>query len=179
MPVGPEILKRRETARSRLFRVEELLLRFSNGAERVFERLCQPAHAGVLVVPMLDDDTVLLIREYGAGMESYFLGLPKGACNPGEDRLRAAERELMEEVGYGAHHLEFIKTLALSPSYMGHSIDVILARDLYPRRLVGDEPEPIEVVPWSLEKLPELMARDDFAEARSLAALYLVRDLLR
>lgn len=179
MPVEPQILKRREAARSRLFRVEELLLRFSNGAERVFERLCQPAHAGVLVVPMLDDDTVLLIREYGAGMEGYYLGLPKGACNAGEDRLRAADRELMEEVGYGAHHLEFVKTLALSPSYMGHSIDVILARDLYPKRLPGDEPEPIEVVPWSLDNLGELMARDDFAEARSLAALYLVRDLLR
>ena len=179
MPVEPQILKRREAARSRLFRVEELLLRFSNGAERVFERLCQPAHAGVLVVPMLDDDTVLLIREYGAGVEDYYLGLPKGACNPGEDRLRAADRELMEEVGYGAHHLEFVKTLALSPSYMGHSIDVILARDLYRKRLPGDEPEPIEVVPWSLDNLSELMARDDFAEARSLAALYLVRDLLR
>ncbi|HEY8386375.1 MAG TPA: ADP compounds hydrolase NudE, partial [Porticoccaceae bacterium] len=63
--------------------------------------------------------------------------------------------------------------------YMGHSIDVILARDLYPQRLPGDEPEPIEVVPWSLDNLSELMARDDFAEARSLAALYLVRDLLR
>ncbi len=178
MPVEPRILKRRETARSRLFRVEELLLQFSNGVERVYERLCHPPHGAVLVVPMVDDDTVLLIREYGAGVEGYYLGLPKGACNPGEDRLRAANRELMEEVGYGAHHLEFVKTLTLSPGYMGHDIDVILARDLYPRRLPGDEPEPIEVVPWSLSDLGALMGRDDFTEARSLAALYLVRELL-
>ena len=179
MPVEPRILKRRETARSRLFRVEELLLRFSNGVERVYERLCHPAHGAVLVVPMLDDDTVLLIREYGAGIEGYHLGLPKGACHLGEDRLAAANRELMEEVGYGAHHLEFLKSLTLSPGYMGHDIDVVLARDLYEHRLPGDEPEPIEVVPWSLRDLPALVARDDFTEGRSLAALYLVRDLLR
>ncbi|MAT51907.1 MAG: ADP compounds hydrolase NudE [Porticoccaceae bacterium] len=179
MPFEPQILKRRETARTRLFKVEEMLLRFSNGVERIYERLSRPSHGAVLIVPMLDEDTVLLIREYGAGIEGYHLALPKGACNAGEDRLAAANRELMEEVGYGAHHLEHVKSLSLSPAYMGHAIDVILARDLYEKRLPGDEPEPIEVVPWSLENLPELVARDDFTEGRSLAALYLVRDLLR
>src|SRR5690606_37772559 len=178
MPVEPEILKRRETARTRLFRVEELLLRFSNGVERIYERLCHPPHGAVLMVPMLDDDTVLLVREYGAGVEGYQLGLPKGARNVGEDRLVAANRELMEEVGYGAHHLEFLKSLTLSPGYMGHDIDVILAQNLYEKRLPGDEPEPLEVVPWSLRDLNSLVARDDFTEGRSLAALYLVRDLL-
>ena len=141
MPVEPTILKRRETARTRLFRVEELLLRFSNGVERIYERLCRPSHGAVLIVPMLDDDKVLLIREYGAGVEGYQLGLPKGACNAGENKLHAANRELMEEVGYGAHHLEFVKTVSLSPAYMEHDIDIILARDLYPHRLEGDEPE--------------------------------------
>ncbi len=169
-------MKRRETARSRLFRVEELLLRFANGVERVYERLTSPPHGAVLIVPLLDDDTVLLIREYGAGVEGYELGLPKGACHAGEDRLVAANRELMEEVGYGAHHLEWVKSITLSPAYMSHGIDVVLARDLYEKRLPGDEPEPIEVVPWSLSDLDSLMSRDDFTEGRSMAALYLVRD---
>lgn len=178
MPVLPEILKRHESARTRLFRVEELLLRFGNGVERVYERLCRPSFGAVLIVPMLDDDTVLLVREYAAGLEDYQLGLPKGAANAGEHRLDAANRELMEEVGYGAHKLEFLKSLTLSPAYMEHAIEVVLARDLYPRRLPGDEPETIEVVPWSLAELDQLLARDDFSEARSIAALYMVRDLL-
>jgi ADP-ribose diphosphatase len=179
MPVEPQILKRREIAKTRLFRVEELLLKFSNGVERLYERLCHPPHGAVLIVPMLDEETVLLIREYGAGVDRYELALPKGASHAGEDRLTAANRELMEEVGYGAHHLEFLKTITLSPSYMSHSIDVVLAQQLYPRRLEGDEPEPIEVVPWPLAQLDELMARADFTEGRSMAALYLVRDHLK
>lgn len=178
MPVEPQILKCREVAKSRLFRVEELLLRFSNGVERIYERLSNPAHRAVLIVPMLDDETFLLVREYAGGTENYQLGLPKGACEADENSLEAANRELMEEVGYGAHHLEFVKSLTLSPGYMCHSLDVILAQDLYEKRLPGDEPEPLEVIPWSLSDIPELLAREDFTEGRSVAALLLVRDLL-
>jgi ADP-ribose diphosphatase len=55
---------------------------------------------------------------------------------------------------------------------------VVLARDLYPDRLPGDEPETIEVVPWRLDDLEGLLARGDFTEARSIAAFYRVRELL-
>jgi ADP-ribose diphosphatase len=55
----------------------------------------------------------------------------------------------------------------------------VLARDLYPDPLPGDEPEPIEVVPWSLDRVDELLGRDDFTEARSIVALYRVRDRLQ
>ncbi|MBV2096504.1 MAG: ADP compounds hydrolase NudE, partial [Candidatus Thiodiazotropha sp. (ex Codakia orbicularis)] len=59
-----------------------------------------------------------------------------------------------------------------------HQTHVILARDLYPDRQPGDEPEPIEVVPWRLRDWDELIGQPDLTEARSIAALYLTRDLL-
>jgi ADP-ribose diphosphatase len=55
----------------------------------------------------------------------------------------------------------------------------VLARELYDAKLEGDEPEPLEVVPWRLDRLYELALREDCTEARSIAALYLVRDYLR
>jgi ADP-ribose diphosphatase len=177
--IHPEILARRIVARSRLFAVEELQLRFGNGVERTYERLLTPPIPAVLVVPLLDERTVLLIREYAAGLERYELGLPKGARSAGEGVIETANRELMEECGYGARLLEPLTELTLSPGYMGHRIVVVLAEDLYPARLEGDEPEPIEVVPWPLADIEGLVAREDFSEARSLAALYLVRDRQR
>lgn len=177
MPTKPQILKRRPLAKTRLFQVEQLDLEFSNGVRRTYERLKRPGLGAVLIVPMLDSETVLLVREYGAGVEDYQLSLPKGAMDPGEDALQAANRELMEEVGYGARRLELIKCLSLSPAYMEHDINVVLAEDLYEKRLPGDEPEPLEVVPWAIQDLAALMVRDDFTEGRSIAALYLVRDL--
>lgn len=177
--IHPEILERKIVARSRLFAVEQLQLRFGNGVERTYERLLTPPIPAVMVVPLVDPQTVLLIREYGAGVERYELSLPKGARDAGESVIATANRELMEECGYGARVLAPLTELTLSPGYMGHRIAVVLAEDLYPQRLAGDEPEPIEVVPWPLADIDGLLAREDFSEARSLAALYLVRDRQR
>ncbi|MCD6059704.1 MAG: nudE [Moraxellaceae bacterium] len=175
----PEILKKAVVAKSRFFTVEELELRFANGVQRTYERLRTGPVGAVLVVPLLDADTVLMIREYGCGVEDYTLGLPKGALEADETLEQGANRELQEETGYGARTLTPLKELTLSPSYMGARLTVVLAEDLFPARLEGDEPEPIEVVPMSLAQLEQWVWRDDLHEARSVAALYLVRDLLR
>ena len=44
---------------------------------------------------------------------------------------------------------------------------------------VKDEPEELEVVPWKLDALHELMLREDCSEGRSLAALFIAREYLR
>ncbi len=178
MPTKPSILKRATVARSRLFRADEIHLRFSNGEERTYEKLCSGGPGAVLIVPLLDENTVLLVREYAAGIEDYHLALPKGAIDQGETLLDAANRELKEEVGYGANKLQFLKRINLSPAYMEHGINVVIAWDLYPERLVGDEPEPIEVVPYPLSDLLQLIARADVCEGRSIAALFMVREWL-
>ncbi len=178
MPTKPSILKRATVARSRLFRADEIHLRFSNGEERTYEKLCSGGPGAVLIVPLLDENTVLLVREYAAGIEDYHLALPKGAIDQGETLLAAANRELKEEVGYGARKLQFLKRINLSPAYMEHGISVVIAWDLYPERLEGDEPEPIEVVPYPLADLLQLIARADVCEGRSIAALFMVREWL-
>ncbi len=175
----PQILKKSIVAKSRFFTVEELQLRFSNGVERIYERLRTPPHKAVMVVALQDEDTVLMIREYGAGLEEYTLGLPKGALEADETLAQGANRELQEETGHGARLLTVLKELTLSPSYMSSRLTVVLAEELYPSRLEGDEPEPLEVVPMTLSALDEWVWREELSEARSIAALYLVRDLLR
>ena len=161
------------------YRLEHLDLEFSNGERRRFERMVSRGHGAVVVVPMLDEETVLLVREYAAGVHRYELGLVKGRIDKGETALEAANRELQEEIGYGAHSLRELRALTLSPGYMGHVTQLVLARDLYPQRLPGDEPEEIEVVPWKLDALHELMLREDFSEGRSIAALFIAREWLR
>jgi ADP-ribose diphosphatase len=160
------------------YRMERLDLEFDNGERRLYERLHGRGHGAVAVVPMIDDRTVLLVREYAAGMHRYELGLVKGRIDAGETPLQAADRELKEEAGYGARRLEVVRTLTLAPTYMSHVTTVVLARDLYPERLPGDEPEELEVVPWRLDALHELVAREDCSEGRSIAALYVVREYL-
>jgi len=173
----PTLLKATTIAETRLFKVEQLDLLFSNGVKTQYERLVASYNGAVLIVPMLDDDTVLLIREYAAGVDRYELALPKGKIENNEELLSAANREIMEEVGYAAKKLQHLTSYTIAPGYLGHVTHVVLAEDLYEQKTAGDEPEEIEVVPWKLSNLAELIAQKDCTEARSIAALYLVRDL--
>ncbi len=159
--------------------IEELDLEFSNGERRVYHRAPATGHGAVIVVPMLDDDTALLIREYAAGTHRYELGLVKGKIDAGETPEEAANRELKEEAGYGARSLTVMRRITLAPTYMGHEMVLVVARDLYEERLSGDEPEILDVVPWKLDALHELILAEDFSEGRSIAALFLVREWLR
>ncbi|MEO7073629.1 MAG: ADP compounds hydrolase NudE [Rhodanobacter sp.] len=174
----PTVHAVRDVTTSRFLHVEQLDLEFSNGERRIYERMHANGPGAVIIVPMRDDATVLLVREYGAGVGRYELGLPKGRMETGESPEQGANRELQEEIGFGAHRLTVLHHLSLSPSYMTHMAHVVLAQDLYPRKLPGDEPEPLDVTPWPLADLHLLLGREDVTEGRSIAALFMTREYL-
>ncbi|OAN19220.1 ADP compounds hydrolase NudE [Photobacterium jeanii] len=169
----PEILASEVVAASRLFKIESLDLRFSNGVERTYERMKPSGRHAVLVVPVTAQGDLLLVREYAAGTERYELGFPKGLVDPGETPEQAANRELKEEIGFGAKQLTPMKEVVLAPSYFSSKMTLFLAQDLYSEQLEGDEPEPLELVRWPLSQGEELISHLDFAEARSITALFL------
>jgi len=74
-------------------------------------------------------------------------------------------------VGFGAKDFTALKKVVMAPSYFSSEMTLFMATDLYPESLPGDEPEPLEVIKWPLDKADELLARDDFQEARSISAL--------
>ena len=172
----PVIRSRKQVAKSRLFAIEQVDLTFSNGEKREYERMLGSGRGAVMIIPMIDADTLLLVREYCAGTHSYELGFPKGLIDPNESAEDAANRELKEEVGYGAKQLVLIHQLKIAPAFFNANMSIFLAQDLYPEKLEGDEPEPLEIVTWSLKDYQKLLAQQDFNEARSIAALMLLRD---
>ena len=172
----PLIRRRQELARTRIFRIDELELEFGNGRLARFEVLRSAERASVLIVPLLDPRTVLLVREYAAAYDRYELGFPKGLLEADEDMLEGANRELMEEVGHSSRDLQYLRTVTLAPGYVDHQTHIILARDLSCASLPGDEPEELEAIPWPLDQAEQLLQRNDFTEARSIAALFLIRD---
>ncbi len=175
----PNINKRTSIAKSLLFSIEQLELTFSNGAERVYERMEGAGRGSVMIVSLTKDNCLLLVKEYCAGTHSYELGFPKGLIDPGETAIEAANRELKEEVGFGAKQLIPLHTVAMAPAFFGGTMEIFIAKDLYPQTLPGDEPEPMELIHWPVDDYGNLLAREDFNEARSIAALMLLVDKLR
>ncbi len=98
MPKKPTTHQRRLISNTGIFKVEGMALEFSNGEERNYQRIVGSPQGAVLIVPLLDSDTLLLIREYAAGMDRYELAFPKGRIESGEETLAAANREIQEEV---------------------------------------------------------------------------------
>ena len=173
----PEILHTEVVARSRLFQIEQVHLKFSNGVERQYERMKGGSRGAVMIVP-IHQGKMLLAREYAAGTDNYELGFPKGLIDPGETAIEAANRELQEEIGFGSNKLTLLKELSLAPGYFSSKMQIFLAEDLYESRLEGDEPEPIDVVPWALADWEALLDDVDFSESRSVSALFLAQKYL-
>ncbi|AIN17493.1 NUDIX domain protein [Yersinia rochesterensis] len=173
----PKILKIETIACSRLFTVEAVDLEFSNGVQRVYERMRPSNREAVMIVPIIGDD-LLLIREYAVGIEEYELGFPKGLIDPGEGVLEAANRELMEEVGFGAERFDYLSKLTMAPSYFSSKMNIIVAQNLYPQSLEGDEPEPLPQVRWPIANMMALLDEPNFREARNVSALFLAQVFL-
>ena len=169
--VLPEITGVREVTRSRLFRIEEVGLCFSNGTRALYERI--PGGNGAVMVIPFDGRNFLFTREYCVGTESYELGFVKGKIDDGESPEEAALRELQEEIGFGARKITHLRTITFAPGFMGLMMHIFMAEDLYPSRLVGDEPEEIKVFPHSISETRELILDPDSAlrESRCIAGL--------
>lgn len=173
----PEILSISTIAKTRIFEVQSVDLRFSNGEQRTYERLTPQRRSSVMVLP-IHNDQLIFVKEYAVGPERYELTFPKGIVDAGEQPIESANRELQEEIGFGAHKIEPLRSLYSGPSHMYGLMHVFVAQDLYPSVLEGDEPEPLEIVHFPLTDIDKLLADPTFAEARNLSALYLLKDYL-
>lgn len=173
----PVILEVNEVAHSRLFTIQQVKLAFSNGQQRVYERM-KPSGREAVMILALQDDHVILIEEYAVGLEDYELGFPKGLIDLGESATEAGLRELREEIGYGANQLHLLGRVTMAPSYFSSMMNIFVAEQLYAAPLPGDEPEPLPLVRWPVNKLLELLQQPHFQEARNLSALFLLREWL-
>jgi len=171
MTLKPEILSVTSVARSRLFHIEQVDLRFNNGKKAQFERLQSDSVGAVLIVPVKGDELVL-IREYAVGTESYELSFPKGNIDAGEEPQVAACRELQEEIGMASSNIRLLRRTIVSPAYINRPIWIMLATDLSIDPLPGDEPEELEQVRWPVSRMWELLEQEDFSDGVSQLALY-------
>jgi ADP-ribose pyrophosphatase len=128
-------------------------------------------HGAVAIVPMLDADTVLLIRQYRPAVDEDLLEIPAGTIEEGENPDATAARELEEEIGYRAGSLRRLFSQYLAPGYSSEVLHAYLGKDLSPSRTNFDADEEIEVVPVSITEIEPMILDGRIRDSKSIAAL--------
>ena len=121
-----------------------------NGVTIDLETIRHPGAAAV--VPMKDDGTVVLIRQFRHAAGGFIYEIPAGKLSPGEDPLHCAARELEEEVGYRASSFELLSSIFTAPGFADEVIHVYKATGLTQGRQQLDRDEVLEIVEMPLDQ---------------------------
>ncbi len=125
----------------------------------------------VVIVPVDDDDNVLLVRQYRHSTGQVLLEAPAGGIEPGEDPEAAVQRELQEETGHTARKVVPLGGFWIAPGWATEYMHAFLASGLVPAQACPDEDEEIEVERVPRSSVLDLIRRGDIQDAKSIAAL--------
>lgn len=151
-------------------------VRLPNG--RISRREVVEHRGAVAIVPLLDNETVLMIKQFRLAANEVLLEIPAGTLEPGEPPEECAGRELEEETGYRAGTLRRLFTQYLAPGYSQEILHVFLARDLQRTAQQTEEDETVEVVPMSIHHAVELILSGEIKDAKTIAALLVTHYIL-
>lgn len=129
---------------------------------------------GVCVAALTPHGTLLFVKQHRFGIEKDLLEFPAGLIEPDEDPKITALRELQEETGYLANHIESLGSFYLSPGYSNEVIHLYFAKDLNKTSQNLDLFEDIEVIEMDLETA----FAHDFMDIKTELLLQKVKELI-
>jgi ADP-ribose pyrophosphatase len=143
-----------------------------NGLTVDLEVVRHPGAAAV--VPLKDDGTVVLIRQFRHAAGGFIYEIPAGKLHPGEDPTVCARRELEEEIGYRAGTLELLSSIFTAPGFTDEVIHIYKATGLSVGRQQLDRDEVLEVVEMSLPEAIRMIKNGEIRDAKSIVGLQTV-----
>ena len=150
-----------------------------NGVTVDLETIRHPGASAV--VPLKDDGTVVLIRQFRHAAGGFIYEIPAGKLNPGEDPLSCAARELEEEIGYRASSFTLLSSILTAPGFADEVIHVYKATGLIPGRQQLDRDEVLEVIEMPLAEAIRKIEDGTIRDSKTIVGLQAVyiRNLMR
>jgi 8-oxo-dGDP phosphatase len=146
-----------------------------------FDRQIVRNNGAVAVVPLHEDGTITLIRQYRPALGKRILEIPAGLLDkPGEATLDGAHRELREEVGLIAESVELLTVCAPAPGMTDEIITIFLARGLsfVGQAVEGPEEEDLEIVRLSMTEIERLIDAGEIVDSKTQLGLLLTMRFL-
>ena len=126
---------------------------------------------GVGIVPVTQDNKVLMVRQYRYPMEEEVLEIPAGKLSVGEDPFECAKRELSEETGCVAGKYVDLGVVYPSPGFCRETLFLYLALDLHRGEMHLDENELLSVEEIDLDVLVDMIMSNELADAKTVIGI--------
>ena len=136
-------------------------------------------HPGaVVILPVFDDGSVLLERQFRYPLGQVFIEYPAGKIDPGEDPLACAKRELEEETGYTASEWQFVCTIHNAIAYSDEHLDLYLARGLIAGEAKLDDGEFLETFRATLPEMLAMVRSGQVTDVKTVIGTFWLEKIL-
>ena len=166
----PKIISSQKVFSGRVFNVTVDTVR---EGELTYQREVVHHHGSAVILPVFDDGTVALVRQYRHPAVRYLLEAPAGTLAEGERPEDGAARELQEELGLTAGRLEKLSEFFVSPGFCEEKMWVFLATELTEGKQNPEEDEVLEVVRLPIDDALEMISSSEIQDAKTIIALML------
>jgi ADP-ribose pyrophosphatase len=162
-------LEGEEVFGGRLLKVRRDRVRLPDGRETVREYIRHPG--AVVILPLLDDGSVVVVRQFRYPLGREFIELPAGKLDPGEAHEATARRELQEETGYAAAEWRRLGIVHNAIGYSDEGIELWLARGLQQRGAQLEDGEFLEAFTLPLAEALEMVRDGRITDVKTVAGL--------
>lgn len=136
-------------------------------------------HPGsVAVIPITEDDSIVLVKQYRKAVEKFLLEIPAGKLEINEEPRVTAIRELREETGYSTEKMEYLMEFYSSPGFTNEKIYLFLATDLVKGELDHDTDEYITVEKYNIDILKKMIERGEIIDSKTIIGIMLAKKYL-
>lgn len=157
------------------FSREEIIL--PNGRHTVIEAIHHPGSSAV--VPVLENESVLLIRQYRPAIRDFIWEIPSGTMLPEENPLECARRELREECGFLGKKFEKFGEILVAPWYSNERIYLFMATELIPCGQKLDEDEVLTTHPLLFDQAVAMIDKGEIQDAMTIIGIKLAYSILK
>jgi len=156
--------------KGKLLHVTRDQVELPNGRQGIREGIHHPG--AVVIVPFLDEKTLIMERQYRYYPDRVFYELPAGKTDPGENFLATGKRELLEETGYEADTWIFLSHLYPAIGYADEKMAIYAARDMTLKQIDHDDDEFLEIIRIPLDTAMKMLRRGEITDAKTMVGLF-------
>ena len=166
----PQILKSVEIFRGR---VVEVTVDTIHEGEKTYEREVVHHPGSAVIIPIFEDGTIALVRQYRHPAVRYLLEAPAGTLERGEAPEEGAARELEEELGFVAGRLEKLIEFFVSPGFCEEKMWVYLATEMTKTQQRLEDDEIVEVVRIPFQQALNMITTGEIEDAKTIIGIML------